>query len=144
MRLPKTALIAAGIAGATALSGCTDGYGYSGVSVGYNDAPYYYDNSGYYNGAYGDPYGGWYGDYYYPGTGVYGYDTQRRRYRWNAPQRRYWEQRRQTWRGERHQMRENWRGFDRRGDRDQRRYRRGDRDDWRDGDRRRDRRDRWD
>ncbi|MBI0476755.1 hypothetical protein D9601_15500 [Sphingomonas sp. MA1305] len=92
---------------------CTDGYGYSGVSVGYG--------TGYYDG-YGDPYGyggygygypsyyGWYGDYYYPGTGVYVYDRYRRPYRWNDGQRRYWEGRRGQWRGDRN-FQSDWRGF---------------------------------
>jgi hypothetical protein len=76
--------------GAAAIGGCTDrGYGYSGVSVGYN-------------AAWGDPYWGWYGDYYYPGTGVYVYDRNHRRHAWNDTQRGYWEGRsRQLARGSR-------------------------------------------
>lgn len=95
-------------------AGCTDGYGYSGVGVGYA--------SGYGNGYYDDGYGyggvgyggygasafGWYGDYYYPGSGGYVYDRYRRPYRWNDGQRRYWEGRRGNYRGDR-----NWNGFDR-------------------------------
>lgn len=97
----KSALVVAGIAGAAALSGCAeDGYGYSGVSVGYN-------------AGWGDPYWGWYGDYYYPGTGIYVYDSHRRRHRWDDHQRGYWEGRRGSWRGDR-RWRSNWRDFRRR------------------------------
>ena len=104
-------------------AGCTDGYGYSGVNVGY--ASGYGDGYGGYgngyggNGYYGAGYGGvgagyfgWYGDYYYPGNGVYVYDRYRRPYRWNDGQRRYWEGRRGNYRGDR-----NWNGFDRSTDR---------------------------
>lgn len=90
------------------LSACTDGYGYSGVSVGYGAAPYYYDD--YYGAGYA-PYWGWYGDYYYPGTGYYVYDRYRRPYRWNDGQRNYWEQRRQAWRGDRGNGNPNWNGW---------------------------------
>ncbi len=94
----KSALLATALAGAAALGGCAeDGYGYSGVSVGYN-------------AAWGDPYWGWYGDYYYPGTGVYVYDRQRRRHAWNDIQRGYWEGRRGNWRGDRG-WRNNWHDF---------------------------------
>ncbi|HWK34766.1 hypothetical protein [Sphingomonas sp.] len=100
------------------LAGCTDGYGYSGVSVGYGAAPYggYYDDyyGGYYGagyGGYGSPYWGWYGDYYYPGTGYYVYDRDRRPHRWNDGQRNYWEGRRQAWRGDRGNGRPNWDGW---------------------------------
>jgi hypothetical protein len=102
---------------------CTDGYGYSGVNVGYASGyGDYYDDGfgGYGNGYYGAGYGGglsggyfgWYGDYYYPGNGIYVYDRYRRPYRWNDGQRRYWEGRRGNYRGDR-----NWNGFDRDGDR---------------------------
>lgn len=90
------------------LSACTDGYGYSGVSVGYGAAPYYDD---YYYDGYGTPYWGWYGDYYYPGTGYYVYDRYRRPYRWNDGQRNYWEQRRRAWRGDRGNGSPNWNGW---------------------------------
>lgn len=92
------------IAGGAALASCTDGYGYSGVSVGVG-------SPGYYNSAWGDPYWGWYGDYYYPGTGVYVYDRDRRRHRWNGDQQRYWEGRRGAWRGDRRTIRRNWHDF---------------------------------
>jgi len=105
-------------------AGCTDGYGYSGVAVGYGGGAYG-DGYGYsdpyggygYAGGYGYPsYFGWYGDYYYPGTGIYVYDQYRRPYRWNDTQRRYWEGRRNGYRGDR-SVRNDWNGFDRsRGD----------------------------
>lgn len=96
--LVKSALAAAGLAGAAALAGCTeDGYGRSSLSIGYN-------------AGYGDPYWGWYGDYYYPGTGIYVYDRYRHRSTWNDAQRGYWEGRRGNWRGDRN-WRSNWREF---------------------------------
>jgi hypothetical protein len=97
--LLKSSLVAAGLIGAATLAGCAGdrGYGYSGVSVGYN-------------AAWGDPYWGWNGDYYYPGTGVYVYDRQRRRHNWDDAQRGYWENRRSSWRGDR-SNRANWHDF---------------------------------
>ena len=99
-------------------AGCTDGYGYSGVNVGYASGYGYdddYYDGGFGNGYYGAGYGGlgaspfgWYGDYYYPGAGIYVYDRYRRPYRWNDGQRRYWERNRGAYRGDR-----NWNGFDR-------------------------------
>jgi len=97
---------------------CTDGYGYSGVSLGYGAGNGYYGdpyNSGYgYDavGAYGSPYYGWYNDFYYPGTGIYVYDQYRRPFRWNNAQRRYWQQRRSQWRGDRNYQ-NNWGNFGR-------------------------------
>lgn len=106
------------------LSACSGYYGdglYTGVSVGsgYNSGYYGYDDGYYGNsayGAYGDPYWGWYGDYYYPGTGYYVYDQNRRAYRWDNYQQRYWSQRRQSWRGN-YQNQGNWGDFDRHGQR---------------------------
>lgn len=102
-----------------ATSACTDGYGYSGVQVGYGTGGYYDDGYGYgapYGGGYGyggyPSYFGWAGDYYYPGTGIYVYDQYRRPYRWNDSQRRYWEGRRNAWRGDRN-FRNDWNGFNR-------------------------------
>lgn len=64
------------------------GYGYGGYD------PYYgYGGYGSYS-RYGPPYGGWYSGYYYPGSGVYVYDRERRRHRMSDAQRRYWERRR--------------------------------------------------
>jgi hypothetical protein len=111
---------------------CTeDGYGYSGVSLGYASPGYYgdYDGYGYPGyGGYGSSYFGWYGDYYYPGSGYYVYDRYRRPHRWNDGQRRYWETRRNNWSGDRGAIRDNWNGFGNRGDR--RDWNRGERRDW--------------
>ncbi|WP_343528544.1 hypothetical protein [Sphingomonas sp.] len=101
-------------AGLLALGGCTDGYGYTGLSAGYG-------TGGYYGGGYGGPYGygyapsyyGWYNDFYYPGTGIYVYDRYRQPYRWNDGQRAYWEGRRNAWRGG--PIRDQWRGWGRDG-----------------------------
>ncbi len=96
--LVKLATAAAALAGAAVLGGCaSDRYGYGGarggVAVGY-----------------GNPYWGWNDNFYYPGTGAYVYDNNRRRHRWNDSQRGYWEGRRSNWRGDR-RMRSNWRDF---------------------------------
>jgi len=98
----KPVLIAAALGGAAAAGGCADdrGYGYTGVSLGYGSS-------------WGDPYWGWYDSYYYPGTGIYIYDNNRRRHRWDDRHRRHWEQRRSSWRGDR-RWRNNWRDFRRR------------------------------
>jgi hypothetical protein len=104
-------LAASALAGAALIGGCTDGYGYSGVALGYGSPGYY---GGYYDSAWGDPYWGWYGDYYYPGTGVYVYDRARRRHSWNDAQRGYWEGRRSGWQGNR-TWRNNWHDFRRSG-----------------------------
>ena len=114
---------------------CTDGYGYSGVAVGYNSGgyygdPYYGDGYGYADPYYGGGYGlggasyyGWYNNFYYPGTGIYVYDQNRRRYRWNDNQRHYWEGRRGNYANR--DVRDNWQGF-RRDVRNERRDYRGD------------------
>lgn len=109
------------------LGGCTDGYGYSGVNVGYGSGGYYDPGYGYagYGGGYGagfaPSYFGWYDNFYYPGTGIYVYDQNRRRHRWNDGQRRYWEGRRGTYRGG--QIRDNWADFRRDVQRERRDYR---------------------
>ena len=118
-----------------ATAACTDGYGYGGASLGYGSGyyadPYYgggYDAGYGYGGGYGGGYAGygggfgWYNDFYYPGTGIYVYDRNRRPFRWNDTQRRYW-QGRPGWnqRG----ARANWNGF-RQDYRDERRDYRGD------------------
>lgn len=87
--MKKVAPIAA-FASILALGGCTEGYGYGGVNVGYGSG-YYYDDYPY--GPYA-PYG-WYDDYYYPGNGYWLYDRGGARHRWSDRQRRYWEQRRE-------------------------------------------------
>ncbi|WP_375397246.1 hypothetical protein [uncultured Sphingomonas sp.] len=92
-----------------ALAACSQGYGYSDVSVGYGTAGYYGD---FYDGAYGAPYYGWNSGYYYPGSGYYVYDQQRRPMRWTDGQRRYWQGRGNNWRGQ-GARNEEWRGFDR-------------------------------
>jgi hypothetical protein len=135
----RVALLAA--AGAAMLGGCAD-YGYGGygsglsIGLGYGggyyspyDYGYGYSPFGYgygygpfdYGGWYSDPYFGWYGGGYYPGTGVYVYDSYRRPHRWNDQQQRYWTQRQQsvtttatTSNRQRPQFHENWSGFNRR------------------------------
>jgi len=108
-------------AGAT-LSGClyggVGGYGrHGGVSVGIGTGGYYdpyYGDWGYYRS---NPYWGWYDGFYYPGTGIYVYDRQRRPYRWTAGHQDYWTRRQAYWRGRddfrtsRRELRENWRDF---------------------------------
>jgi hypothetical protein len=121
-----------------AVAGCTDGYGYSGVSLGYGggyyDDPYYdggYGGYGYGGYGYAPSYFGWYGDYYYPGSGAYVYDRYRRPYRWNDSQRRYWQGRRGNYRG----SGGNWGGFDRDHDRGDGNWNRGSGGNWNRGDR---------
>jgi hypothetical protein len=116
MRIPFISLAAAG---ALALGGCAYGdYGYGGVGVGlgYGDYGYGYSPYGYgYSSlGYGSPYFGWYDDFYYPGTGVYVYDSSRRPHTWNDRQRSYWTSRRQaaTTSGS-HRLSTNWSGFNR-------------------------------
>lgn len=113
MVLGRKSLAAAMVAGLMALGGCTDGYGYSGVSVGAGYGGSY--APGYYGGGYGyaPSYFGWYDNFYYPGTGVYVYDRYRRPYRWNDGQRAYWEGRRGSWGGG--PIRDQWRGWGRGG-----------------------------
>lgn len=76
----------------------------------------YYGDYGYggpyYNYAYGAPYFGWYDDFYYPGTGIYVYDSYRRPHRWSSRERNYWTGRRSTM-GTR-TVTTNWSGFHRR------------------------------
>ncbi len=139
----RTAALLLAVAAGT--SACTDGYGYGGLDVGVGVGNGYYDpyygDYGYGYGGYGSPYWGWNDGFYYPGTGIYVYDSYRRPYRWNDYQRRYWSDRRNGWRGPgRDGIRDNWRDFPRNrdgngnvgngrnwGDRD------GRRGDWRNG-----------
>lgn len=116
MSLSHLRNLALAAVGAASLAGCAsfDPYGGVGVGVGYG-SPYYggYGNYGGYGGyggygydpyagygsygsygGYSSPYGGWYQNYYYPGTGTYVYDRQRRRYPISDAQRRYWQQQR--------------------------------------------------
>src|SRR5688500_14324895 len=109
LRIPALALAAA------ALGGCSTygdyGYGHSSVSIGYGHGGYY---DPYYTQYASNPYWGWYGDYYYPGSGIYVYDSYRRPYRWDDRQRIYWTQRRNYWQGrgdyreDRREFRDNW------------------------------------
>ena len=112
--------------GAVGLSGCATYDPYLGASVGVGSAyydPYYGGGYGYNRGypyggygsyggygGYSSPYGGWYNNYYYPGTGVYVYDRQRRRYPISDAQRRYWEQQRIA-RSRNPEIRENYRDY---------------------------------
>jgi hypothetical protein len=114
------------IAASVGLSACVydDGYGYGGLSVGYGNAGYcdpYWDDCyrgyghGYGRSYYSQPYWGWYNGFYYPGTGIYVYDSFRRPHRWNDRQSRYWIDRQRSFRhvdrGDRREFRENWRDF---------------------------------
>jgi hypothetical protein len=109
------ALILAAL-GSAALAGCAD-YGYGGYGSGLSVGLGYGGGYGGYGGYYGDPYFGWYDNYYYPGTGIYVYDTYRRPHRWSDSQQRYWSQRRNTVlsdsRTRNRNLSENWSGFDR-------------------------------
>ena len=77
MSVKTMKLAALGLVAAIGLGGCTDGYGSSGVALGYNSGGGYYDDGYYgdgyypasYGGGYGSSYFGWSGNYYYPGTG---------------------------------------------------------------------------
>lgn len=117
MRIPYISLVAAG---ALALGGCAyDSYG-MGFGAGYGGyygdygygAPYYGD----YGYGYGAPYFGWYDDFYYPGTGIYVYDSYRHPHRWDDRQRSYWTSRQHQMRrsGGSATLRDNWSGFNRR------------------------------
>lgn len=108
MGATKAALKFAVLAGAgLGLSGCyTDfGLGYASdgyYASGYDCDPYgqfdrYYDcdyGNGFSNIGYG---GGWYDNYYYPGYGLFLFDTYGRRYQMHDDYRRYWGQRRHDW-----------------------------------------------
>jgi len=115
MRVPRLGVAALALVSGISLGGCAyDGYGpyggygggygsYSGVSFGvgygggYGDYGYgdpYYGAG--YGGYYGSPFG-WYDDFYYPGTGIYVYDSYRRPHSWNDRQRRYWTERSGSW-----------------------------------------------
>lgn len=118
-RFKKMAGIGLALASALALGGCyDDGYGYSGVSVGYGSGGYYGYDDPWYRG-YGPNYG-WYDGFYYPGHGYWLYDRNGHRHRWSDRHRRYWEGRRHEWRDrDRDRDRDhagNWRGRDRDGD----------------------------
>ena len=106
MRIPYISLMAAG---ALALSGCA--YGDLGYGLGYGG--YYGDyGSPYYGYGYGAPFG-WYDNYYYPGSGYYVYDVNRRPYRMSSTQRTYWYSRSPALRTSSTTVRPNWSGFSR-------------------------------
>jgi hypothetical protein len=126
MRIPFISLAAAG---ALALGGCA--YGDVGLGLGYGGGygDYGYGYGSPYYGGYGyGPYGGygaypgyyggfgWYGDYYYPGTGIYVYDSYRRPRVWNSRERSYWttRQRAVTTGARTSAASPNWTGFSRR------------------------------
>ena len=119
MRIPYISLLAAG---ALSLGGCADyygygggyygDYGYSGPYVGLGYSSYY---SPYYGGyGYGAPYYGWYDDFYYPGSGIYVYDSYRRPHVMTTTQRAYWTRRSPALTaGSTTRVRQNWSGFNR-------------------------------
>lgn len=106
---PKIALAAVALLSIGGLSACSDGYGYGygGVASGYGAGPW----DPYYGGYRADPYWGWNNDFYYPGTGIYVYDRQNVRRRWNNQQRGYWLGRGRVWRGDNRQIRPVWRDY---------------------------------
>lgn len=112
MRISYISLLASG---ALLLAGCADYYGYGGGYYGgYGYSSGYYGP--YYGGyGYGYPYFGWYDNFYYPGAGIYVYDSYRRPHAMTTTQRAYWSRRSPTLRtGSTRRVRENWSGFNRR------------------------------
>jgi hypothetical protein len=106
-------------------------YGYSSYGSGYGYSPYSsYGYSPYSSYGYGSPYFGygsygsyggyspfgWYNNYYYPGTGMYVYDTYRRPHTMTSTQRAYWTSRQPatTRTTTTRTVRPNWSGFTRR------------------------------
>jgi hypothetical protein len=96
------------------------GYGYGSPYYGGYGSPYYggYGYGSPYYGGYGAPYYGWYNNYYYPGTGIYVYDSNRRPHRWSDEQRRYWGDRKSKYQSSgqpaaTRAVQENWSGFNR-------------------------------
>ena len=88
----RLSLIGLAAASAVALGGCAyDDYGYGGGYGNYYGAGY---GSPYYGYGYATPYYGWYDNYYYPGAGIYVYDSGRNRHVWSDQQRSYWSGRR--------------------------------------------------
>ena len=115
VRLRSTLVLLAATVG---MGGCAyNPYAGTGVSVGIGNAgyydPYYSGYGSQYGYGYGSPYGygygyspygygagygyspyyGWHNGYYYPGTGYYVYDRDRRRRTLTPAERAYWEQR---------------------------------------------------
>lgn len=95
------------IAASAGLSGCVYDVGLGFASDGYYDDVYACDPYGaydaYYNCDYGQAFskigfdGGWYDNYYYPGYGIFLFDTFGRRYPMREQYRRYWGERRHNW-----------------------------------------------
>lgn len=128
MFLKRLALGGLALGMAAGLGACTNGYGYGG-GVGYASDGYYGGGYGGYDGfggygyggvGFGGGYYGWNNGFYYPGTGVYVYDRNRRPYRWNGTQQRYWQGRYSNYlrncqgaacRQDRGQIRSNWQDF---------------------------------
>ena len=100
----KAVLLTAASAG---LSGCVYDVGLGFASDGYYDDAYGCDPYGgydaYYNCDYGQAFsnigfgGGWYDNYYYPGYGIFLFDTFGRRYPMREQYRRYWSEQRHNW-----------------------------------------------
>ncbi len=100
----KAALL---VAAGASLSGCVYDVGLGFASDGYYDDAYGCDPYGgydaYYNCDYGQAFsnigfsGGWYDNYYYPGYGIFLFDTFGRRYPMREQYRRYWGERRHNW-----------------------------------------------
>ena len=100
----KAVLLVAASAG---LSGCVYDVGLGFASDGYYDDDYGCDPYGgydaYYNCDYGQAFsnigfgGGWYDNYYYPGHGIFLFDTFGRRYPMREQYRRYWGELRHNW-----------------------------------------------
>nr|WP_315458586.1 hypothetical protein [uncultured Sphingorhabdus sp.] len=108
-----------------ALSGCVYDVGLGYASDGYYDDAYGCDPYGgydaYYNCDYGQGFsdigfgGGWFGNYYYPGHGIFLFDTFGRRYPMRKQYRRYWGERRHDWYRERRARNGDGRRFEGRG-----------------------------
>ena len=142
MRVPKLRLAALALVSGISLGGCAydmygDGYGGYGGSGGYGGFGYpqssvsigvgygggygyspYYGGYGNYGGYYGGSPFGWYDDFYYPGTGIYVYDSYRRPRVWNDTQRRYWTRHSRNWDNRNsgtwtRSSGQNWSGFNR-------------------------------
>ena len=100
----KAALLVAAGAG---LSGCVYDVGLGFASDGYYDDAYGCDPYGGYDAYYNCDYrqafsnigfgGGWYDNYYYPGYGIFLFDTFGRRYPMREQYRCYWGERRHSW-----------------------------------------------
>jgi hypothetical protein len=94
------------VAAGAGLSGCVYDVGLGFASDGYYDDAYGCDPYGgydaYYNCDYGQAFsnigfgGGWYDNYFYPGHGIFLFDTFGRRYPMREQYRRYWGERRHS------------------------------------------------